>query len=216
MAPRLSLKEEPQRPEREQLQMASQRHVALQRHFKAFGDAGAKIWGDIQNATRDVERIEKEIGRAKSAGSNHRVAQALGEDAPAPPSVSDLRAQLFDARATLDELKSAQQKLMLDEAEIAAQLDVSNIHLRECVCAVVKSDPRTRELVAHLEAARSRFVSLNQAVSFLVSNGMMPDQSPHAVEPTNEIENLWRQTCIALMAGDIDVLLPSTNPDLKG
>ena len=210
MAPRLPLlKEEPRRsPEREQLQLASARHSALQKHLQAFKDALSKLWGDVQIAKRDTAAAEKEVETAKRAGSAHRVAEALGKDAPQPSSVSDARAQLFDARDRFDELDAAQVKLMQDEAEISSQLEISGIHLRECVAAVVRSDPATTDLVKQLEIARARFCTLQAAADFLSANNFAPPTSPHVVPATMDVENAWRMACAALQS-DPDAVLPS-------
>jgi hypothetical protein len=214
MAPRTALRDDdpPRSQEREQLARAAERHLALTKHLAAFGTALANVHTEIHRTQREISAAERDIESAKSAGSAHRVAEALGNQSPTPPSVVDARKRCADAKDKLVELRAAQTKLMADEGKVASQLEVSGINLRDCVRAVVKSDPATRDLVDHLEVTRARFVTLNSAVEYLAAVGMIPDRKPSGTAPTRDTENAWRQAVPALEAGDPDAILPFINP----
>jgi chromosome segregation ATPase len=214
MAPRTALREDdpPRSHERQQLALAAERQAALKKHFTAMGAALAQIHTDIHKTQRELTAAEREIELAKTANSAHRVAEALGNDSPAPPTVSDARKRCDVIKDKLIELRAAQFKLMTDEGELASQLEVANLNVRDCVKAVVRSDPVTAELVSHLEITRARFVSLDSAVLFLAANDMVPKPSPRPVSTADETEHSWRQAVAALMSGDPDYLLPFTIP----
>jgi hypothetical protein len=133
-----------------------------------------------QPSLRDPLVVSQVVAFASHPKSKNAVHVSGLFSSPTPPSVADARKRWGDAKDKLTELRAAQTKLMQDEGEVAAQLEVSGINLRDCVRAVVRSDPATRELVDHLEIVRGRFVTLNSAVEFLAANGMTPDRKPPA------------------------------------
>jgi hypothetical protein len=214
MAPRTPLRDDdpPRTPQRELLATAAERHLALTKHLAGFGTALATLQTDIHRTQREITEAERAIEEAKAAASAHRVAEALGHDSPTPPSVADARTRCSDAKDKLTELRAAQTKLMMDEAEVASQLEVAGVDLRDCVRAVVRSDPATRALVDQLHIIRARFVTLNSAVEYLAANGMTPDRPQSSAAPTMETENAWRQAVAALETGDPDATLPFIVP----
>ncbi len=208
-------------PERVALAQAIDRHRSLSARYSAIEMA-------ISNAMTQIFGLREKREAAQSAAhaARHQRVQELidaaGADtkpprAPETPAANAEETEIDDA---LKEVGRIRDKLLLEQADVHAQIGYSEIDLHAKARAVCRGDAATRELVDGFIQARREFIRLKRVVDHcrvfdLLSEADISRLGEEQWPELDDAKDRWEKA-VTRLEDNADAELPRFTNEQKG
>ncbi len=179
----------PRSEAREKLAQAITAYKAAEAALTRLEAASTDVSAASIRAMQRQDQAEADLECAKQGSAAFLIAQATGEQAEAPTSITDARRELDEARDAYDVARATREGLPPAVEKARHALDFARSRLTKAAVIVLREAPAVLETLADVERLQRELVERGLALEWLMGASVFPetraaeDFFPGAVEP---------------------------------